>query len=146
VIVRLRGVPARLHLASLAHLDDLLHELRIVRAGEETGQTEVAAELGDLMRDILDAYSVPHEDGRRQTETAVKEGRERLDIELDLPPEAATAGPALIDLLERADELARQQQLLTLAAPSEVAALRRWMNEEIAAQLTKGSPPSPCPL
>lgn len=146
VTVRFLGVPARLQLANQAHLQDLLHELRIVRAGEETGQTRVGADLAELMWKILDAYVSLQDATRDQAERAVREGRERIDLEIELPPEAAEDATTLLGLLQRADDFCRDQQLLTLAAPPEVAALRGWITDQTVAQITRGEPPSPCPL
>lgn len=144
--VRFLGVPARLQLANQAHLQDLLHELRIVRAGEETGQTSAGADLAELMWKILEAYGSLQDATRDEAERAVREGRERIDLEIEVPPEAAEDATTMFGLLQRADDFCRDQQLLTLAAPPEVAALRRWLTDQIAAQITRGESPSPCPL
>jgi hypothetical protein len=105
----------------------------------------VGAELGELIDAVLDAHVSSTDATEEQAEAAVRAGRERVDIELELPPAAATASPTLLGLLERADELCRSEQLLTLAAPPEMARLRRWMSDQIVAQLTGNEPPQPFP-
>jgi hypothetical protein len=142
--VRLFAVPVRLHLANLAHLRDLVHELRIVQAGRQTGGT-VGAELGDVIDAVLGEYAGATDATEEQAEAALRAGAERFDIEIDLPPAAAEASRSLLGLLERADELCRGEQLLTLAAPPEIARLRRWMNDQIVAQLEGEASPEPFP-
>ena len=141
--VRLLNVPTDLQVRSMRHLDDLLHELHIMQAGVESGQIEPGPHLAELMSQILEAYSPAREAVWRQTETARAEGRERIDIEVELPVEAASAAPRLVDLLDEADHMCRTLELLTLAAPPEVAQLRRWVGEQIVAQVTRGEEPAP---
>lgn len=147
--VRFLGVPARLVLAHLAHLNDLLHELRIVRVGQDTGQAAVSEELSTLVEQVsavLDEYRSVIDAARDEAETALKEGRERIDLAFELPPEVVELARRIQSLLERADTLCRDQQLLTLEAPAEVQALRRWQVKELERQFEAGQPPSPCPL
>lgn len=147
--VHFRGVPARLVLAHLAHLHDLLHELRIVRVGQDTGQVPVGEELAKLVEQvsaILDAYGGLVDASRAEAEEALKVGRERVDLMFELSPEVVGVAQELQELLERADVLCREEQLLTLEAPPDIQALRRWQLEELERQLIAHQPPSPCPL
>jgi hypothetical protein len=116
-----------------------------VEAGRQSGQASVGAELGDLIDALLSEYAGATDATEDQAEAAVQAGQEKVDIEIELPPAAVEASRSLLGLLERADELSRSEQLLTLAAPPEIVRLRRWMNEEIAAQLEGGRPPRPFP-
>lgn len=143
--VLLAGVPAELHLRNLGHIEDLLHELRIVRAGDTSGQTEAGPRLAGLMGDILDTYMPARDASRDQAEAAVSSGSDVVDIELDLPVEASEALRRLVDMLDEADDLCRQLALLTLAAPRSVRELRHWMASEISGQLVDGRPPTPFP-
>ena len=131
--------------ASQNHIDDLLHELRVVRSGQQSGSAPVPEELADLIDSIIDSYAGQRQASHDQAEKALAQGRDTVDIELDLPPEAAEAAPALLGLLDQADELCRQQKLLTLAPPPEVVAFRRWANDELIRQL-QGGEPEPCPV
>ena len=143
--VRLLGVPTELMMGNLRHLDDLVHELHIVQAGVQSGQAELGPRLAALMGEILEAYSPARDAVRDQAEAAQGQGRPVVDIEVDLPPEAATAVPRLVDLLEQADAMCREQQLLTMAAPPEVAEMRRWTADQVVAQVARGEAPAPYP-
>lgn len=142
--VVLVAVPVDLHLRSVQHISDLRHELLIVRAGEETGQRDHDSRLAKLLDDI-DPDGVSGAAGRTQSEAARAEGRATIDLELELelPADAASACVRMVAALEEADELCRELELLTLAAPPEVAAFRRWVAAELVGQLTEGRPPEP---
>jgi hypothetical protein len=142
VKVVLAGVPVALHQCSVQHISDLRHELLIVRAGEEAGQRDHDSRLAKLLDDI-DPDGVAGAAGRAQSEAARAEGRDTVDLELDLSPDAAPSCVRMVAALEEADELCRELELLTLAAPPEVAGFRRWVVAEVAGQLTDGRPPEP---
>jgi hypothetical protein len=141
--VLLLNVPTDLQVHSMRHLDDLLHELHIMQAGVETGQVEPGPRLAALMSQILEAYTPARGAVWEQTEAALAQGLEVVDIEVELPPEAASAVPALAELLDEADQMCRTLELLTLAAPPEVAELRRWVGEQIVAQVARSEQPAP---
>jgi hypothetical protein len=142
VKVVLVGVPVDVHLASVQHISDLRHELLIVRAGEEAGQRVHDPRLAKLIEDI-DPDGVSGAAGRAQSEAARAEGRDTIDLELDLPADAAATCARMVAALEEADELCRELELLTLAASPEVAGFRQWVAAELVGQLTEGRPPEP---
>lgn len=141
--VRLLNVPTELVIRNRRHLDDLLHELQIMQAGVESGEAQPGPRLAALMVEILDAYSPARDLVREQAERAWAEGRQTIDIDLEVPPPMAGAAVRLVELLEQADRMCHELQLLTMAAPPEVAALRRWVGAQIVAQLDRGEEPDP---
>lgn len=143
--VRLLDVPTDLVLSNRRHLDDLLHELYIMRAGTDSGQVRPGPGLAALMSEILEAYSPARDEVWRQADDARTAGRQSVDIDVELPSTAAAAAPHLVDLLERADRMCRDLKLLTMAAPPEVAELRRWVSAQIVAQIDRGEEPEPFP-
>lgn len=143
--VQLLQVPTELLVRHRRHLEDLVHELHILHAGAETGEVQPGPRLAALVSEILDAYPLERDAVWRQAEGAAAAGREIVDIDVDLPPNAASVAPQLVDLLEEADTMCRQQQMLTMAAPREVAQLRRWMCAQIVAQVERGETPEPFP-
>lgn len=145
-LVRLLGVPTELQVRNLAVLEEVLHELRVMQAGHESGAAPVAGRLARLMDEILGGYQQETRASAAQAEEAVRRGWARFDLELPLPRDAVGHARALLGLLEEADELCRQERLLTLGAGEEVRALRRWMVDEMEAQLQRGERPRPCPL
>ena len=143
--VRLLRVPTELQVRNMRHLEDLVHELQILQAGADSGQAEVGAGLAALMGGILEAYSPARDAARQQAETARTEGRPVVDIEVELPAEAAAAAPHLVGLLDEADRMCQQLELLTMAAPPDVKELRRWISDQIVAQVARGEAPTPFP-
>ena len=141
--VRLLNVPAELQVRNMRHLDDLLHELHTVQAGDDSGVAGLEPGLADCVSEIVAAYSSARASVWRQAETAWAEGRDVVDIEIDLPADAAGAAVRLFELLEEADRMCEALQLLTMAAPPEVTALRRWISAQIVAQVDRGEEPEP---
>ncbi|HVF74751.1 MAG TPA: hypothetical protein VM938_06855 [Acidimicrobiales bacterium] len=144
-LVRLVGIPAadfvRLHL----HVDDLMRELEIIDVGHRAGVASAPAELRDLMRRLLLHYAEAREAAWAQAEAATADGRATVDMELELPVEAADAAVKLTTLFEHADELSRAGILLTMPTPPELQELRRWTTTEVCRQLQEGATPCPYP-
>ena len=141
--VRLLNVPAELQVRNMRHLDDLLHELRIMQAAVDSGEAAPGPRLASLMSEILETYAPARDTVWQQAEVARAEGREVVDLDVELPAEAAGAAARLLELLEEADRMCEALQLLTMAAPPEVTALRRWISAQIVAQVDRGEEPEP---
>lgn len=136
-------VPTATFLASLRHLEDLTHELRLVDAGARSGVVDVPPALASTIGAILDAYQAPQSDVWQQTVQAAEAGRERLDITLRLPSSAVDAARRLVRLLEEADELCRAGTLMTIPASEAVVEIRRWTCAELERQVLHGARPAP---
>lgn len=133
----LRGLPVRLFLRLGHHLDELSREVEVL-GGPARPPAGRAAEVGAEFLRLLDACAVPRRAAVERAEAAAADGRDRFDLPVRLSPAAAGVAGQLVRVLDRADELSRDGVLLTLAAPAEVARLRRWIAEELEAQLTAG--------
>ncbi|MFN2626969.1 MAG: hypothetical protein ABR520_12915 [Mycobacteriales bacterium] len=144
--MRLLGVPASVARESLHAIDELLHEFRLVQLSAQAGLTTPQGELAAVMNEILEGYADAREVTSAQLDAAHARGQDRVDMQVELPVEAAAAGRRLLDLLERADALCRDEQMLTLAVSPDVAAFRRWSLDELTAQLENAADPTPCPL
>jgi hypothetical protein len=112
--VRLDGVPTALYLRLHAQLDDLLRELELLDVGGDYG---------------LPPY---WQSAWEQAEAAERDGREHVDLELNLPPDEAAR---LSTLLEQADALTRAGLLLTASMPPAVRELGDWLVEELSGRL-----------
>ena len=134
--VHLLSVPPELFERNMTHLGDLLHELRIARAGHATGDVPVDPGLAERMDVILGADAGAC---RLLWEPASGD----VPVDLALPAETAEACRALLAAVEEADDLCRDLQLLTMSAPPEVTRLRRWMRHQIEAQRDRGEDPTP---
>ena len=63
-----------------------------------------------------------------------------------VPDESSTLIRQLQDVVSAADRLCEERKLLTLASSRELRELRRWMTEEIVAQIEQGREPVPWPV
>ena len=68
-----------------------------------------------------------------------------VDISVEVPADGVDSSARILELLKKADELCRAEQLLALEAPEEVAFFRRWIVQQVAAQAGEGRPPEPYP-
>lgn len=139
------NLPTETFLANLRHLEDLVHELRLLEAGGRSGVVEIPAELSATTHEILDAHQEPHKEAWRQTMEAAEAGRQRVDVTVRLPSGAVEAARRLLDLLEQADELCRQGILMTMPATEAVVEVRRWTCTELERQVLQGAEPVPHP-
>lgn len=133
VVVRLEGVPTRVFLESQDHQHDLIRELQIIDLGErfDLALTDVSHELARLITDILTRYSDVRGATRRQALAALERGDDRVTLDVPVRPGMVAALHEWLQLLERADRLCADGQLLLLASRPEVRELRRWYVDEI---------------
>lgn len=141
--VRLLNLPTELLLRNRRHLEDLLHELHIMRAGVVSGDLQPGPRLAAVMSGILDTYAPARDVVWEQAERARAAGHETVDIDVEVPVGLAADAARMVELLEQADRMCQDLQLLTLAAPPEVADLRRWISAQILAQVDRGDEPEP---
>ena len=80
--------------------------------------------------------------GRENLEEALAEGRDRVDLDMLVPPTMPETMRRLLVVLERADEFCRDQRLLVLAASPQQQALQRWYLSEFVRQ-AEGEEPRP---
>lgn len=126
-VVALGDVPTALLLAAKAHVDSVVRELTLASTGAESGITAaVPASLAALVDDVVTEFAEARQAIKRQALAAAAQGRDRTTLRLVLPAEAAAAGERYLAALEEADAFGRASRLLTLAAPPQHAAFRRW--------------------
>ena len=134
-VVRLVDCPVALSLAQDDHLDELVRELQLV--GPRHGRPELAT----VIRGLLDGQAQARHMGRRTAQDAAAAGQEQVTVVMVMPSPAAEHVERLDDAVRAADELCEHAQLLTLASPPEVRALRAWMRDEVRDQVRHGSAP-----
>lgn len=140
--VRLIAVPARLVLASDGNLDDLSRELQVARLA---GGGHEAGELFEKARVVLSTFEEASTAARRTAVDAWEAGRRLVDLSLAIPQGTGGALERGVELLEEVAERCRAGELLALAPSEEVLAFRRWILDEVTAQLG-GRAPVPCPF
>ena len=127
VTVTLGDVPTDLLLDAKAHVDNVVRELVLAAGGASSGVTGAAPRaLADLVHDVVMEFAEARQGVKRQALAAAAVGDARTTLQLTLPPEAADAGERYLAALEEADAWARATRLLTIAAPPQHAAFRRW--------------------
>lgn len=136
--VRLSGCPVGLGLQQDRHLDDLVRELQLIDSGAAAPSRELAEVIGGLLRGQAHARHM----GRRTALDAAAAGLEVVDIEMTVPAVAAVDIRMLDQAVRQADALCHAEQLLTLASPPEVVALRAWMTHEFVAQIDRAEAPT----
>lgn len=142
--VVLAPVPAQVFVDYVDHLDALLHEFRIIASGHRSGLAPVPHELFEVVDGVLSKYATVKDEAYAAARQALERGEDSLTLRVDLPAEAAASAEDLLAALERADALARQDELLTLPASPEVLRFARWGLPEVARQL-RGEAPTAFP-
>jgi PAS domain S-box-containing protein len=152
-VVRLLAFPPMLWLAAIEMHDGLLRELALFRAGR--GQDTADLVRADRARfRIRDALTATLREGRPRGETHVplppghpsslEEVPPVIDLEVPLWAEAAADCAVFQDLLDEANRLAAQGELLIQPTLPEVIALRDWAAEQIISAAA-GQSPMPWP-
>jgi anti-sigma regulatory factor (Ser/Thr protein kinase) len=137
VTVRLLGMPVQVFAHYRTWYEELRRELRLLALNHGSAYP-VAQELSDLTLQV--------EQERRQAtgvdrlDIAVAEGRDRVDLEYHVPPDAPATMTRLRELLTKVDEFCREQRLLTLAPSPQQLALHAWYLGEFARQAAGESP------
>ena len=139
--VRLRGLPIPLLSRYQVWFEDLHRELRMLVLTDE-GNHPLARELVDVITTTLAERQ--HYSGIEQIEAAMAEGCATADVDLEVPVASGTTMDRLRGLLERADQLCRDEETLTLPPDEDVVRVRAWYHGEFTRQL-RGEPPRPWP-
>ena len=131
VRVDVRGVPLRFFLDFQRHYRELRREVRLLALahGSEYPLAEDLADLfGTLERDLRQGL------GAGQIDEALSSGAPTADLTLPMPRATAAHTGRFIELLDRADEFAREQRLLSLARTPEQQRFQRWFLGEFVRQ------------
>ncbi|HUR49773.1 MAG TPA: PAS domain S-box protein [Acidimicrobiales bacterium] len=151
--VTLLAMPATLWLSAREHHDAVLREFVLYHALRKTEHPEVAA--ADEARVLISAAvleAVERAQVAGTAEPAVPAGHpsplpwvpKRLDLRVTVPAKAPQMFACLQDVLDAAERLAVDEQLLVRPALPEIIAVRDWVCEQVIAQLV-GNSPSPWP-
>ncbi len=125
------GLPSRLVKTTLEHGDAMVRELALLSFDLESGSLPMAPivtpalELGDLLVAI---------------DLAGDAGTSVIDHTLRLPADAPEAALERLALVDEADRMAADGELLVPAALPEIIACRHWLLGEIVAQAAGGAP------
>lgn len=145
VQVRLIGVPVRLRARNIEHGEGLLREFALVRLGADRSEAGVPDRLLKLVDEVRSTYGGFGAGPSSELDAALARGQEILDVTYTVPAHAGPLITRLNQVLDDAEQLCREgRYLLTVAAPPDVAAYRRWSLGEFERQIA-GHPPVPWP-
>jgi hypothetical protein len=144
VDVRLLRYPLRLAQRATEHYDEVFREFALL-AGDRPGDDhdDVPARLLRLV-DLLGRRYRPQQEHEALRAAALSRGETQGDFVITVPASAADASAALGAMLDEADDFCSDGTLLTLAAPPDVAAFRRWYLQQVIEQVA-GRPAQPWP-
>ena len=135
--VRLEGVPTRVFLESQDHQHDLIRELQLIDIGGrfDIVDPDVSQRLARVIADILARYGEVRAVTRRQALEALERGETAVTLDVPVRDGMTDALRTWLELLEEADRLALEGELLLVPAREEVRRLRRWYVDEIVSRL-----------
>ena len=137
VTVRVPGVRADLLYGAKSHLDDLVRECSLVshsqRMPDHAGNG--VEQLATRLTDLAVRLTVFRNQVRRQAISAGTDPSHVLTLKLLLPIDLADALAEYRDVLDRVDDLARREVLLTALDAPEHQEFRRWKLDRILEQL-----------
>jgi hypothetical protein len=145
VTVQLLGIPMDLHARATEHGEELQREFTLIAQGRERSdsRTEMPRRLLSLIATLQGNYSAFTTEQEDRLDAAIRSGQPTLDLTFHVPAGISDAAIALGALLDEADDYCREgKHLLTLAAPADLVAYRRWYLREFVDQIA-GAPPKP---
>ena len=143
-VVRFVGVPVALYLRLQEQNDAVLRELELLAfAADHEGDVDPSPELAEVIERSRRYFNVQREGFRRDVGSAAARGEATIDLSAPYLPAALRPSAEYIELFERAEELAADDQMLVGPADLPVARLRRWFVSEMSRQLLDGAEPRP---
>lgn len=134
VPVVLADVPVGLSRAAQRHRASLLREARLILISGRSITGVEASDIRDVagLNDMLDAAL--------SLATSREPAASKLNLEVDMPRDCAPVALRLSEVIDVLNSAALSGLLLTRPSLPEVRRLRRWMLQQIAAQLDGGGP------
>lgn len=132
-------MPAALFISSQNHQHDLLRELALLDLGSRwsLAEREVPERVATVLSEILVDYAGVRTATRQQALDALARDEDTVTLHVPVQPGIVQALHRWLELVEAADRFCAQGMLLTLPAPDEVAALRRWYVQAVERRLTQ---------
>jgi hypothetical protein len=141
--VALDRYPLRLGARASEHYEAVFREFALLAASEDAEAGSVPERMLALV-DALGRRYARNSDHEQQREEALARGESSIDLVLRVPASVSEFSQSLDRMLDETDDFCRDGTLLTLEAPEDVVAFRRWYLGELVAQLA-GRPASPWP-
>jgi hypothetical protein len=138
----LRNFPLRVWHRQQDYTHDLLREFQLMTSAGDAGVHAVPAKLLAVADEFLTKYGSLSTRLAEERLAALRRGEVTIDSSVPLPAETPDLVASVQDLLVEVDDYCRNGDLLTLAAPADVTALRDWTMSEMLRQFG-GEPPTP---
>lgn len=143
ISVRILRLPIDVYLEAEQHNDAVLRELDLVERSSRRGP-QVPPRLLELASALRAVFSSATTSTRAQVEEALRNGLERVDLEIEVPAEGWQVLSELAVQLDEVDRFCEEATLLTLAASPRMRFFRHWYANQVASQ-ARGEPPAPWP-
>ncbi|MBA2769151.1 MAG: hypothetical protein H0U35_08490 [Sporichthyaceae bacterium] len=143
VDVVLLRYPLRLGVRSSQHYEEVFREFALLSASAPQAHDSIPVRLLALI-DALGRRYARQQAHEEERDAAVRRGETSRDFTISLPASAAEASATLDVMLDETDVFCRDGTLLTLEAPADVVAFRRWYLRQVIDQ-TAGAAPLPWP-
>jgi anti-anti-sigma factor len=144
--VQLRSLPVAVVRRASEHSDALFREFRLMLERRPGEGRAIPGQLLALVDEMTTRYAGFTVGAEAELQAAYARGDEWIDLSYRLPDDAGDTIERLDALLDEADAYCQAgAELLTLAAPADTVAVRKWFLYEFVRQ-SAGKPPQPWPL
>jgi hypothetical protein len=137
------AVPIDLYLDMQMHNDAVGRDLML--AIDAGSVPEIAARIRGLLGEGYERLMESRESMRTQVEAARSAGKTHVDLTSSYRIDDVVVALDYFALVEEADALAARGIIFVPNPGAEVARFRRWMMDELDAQVRGGRPPTPFP-
>jgi hypothetical protein len=145
VEVRLLRFPLPLWARAREHHDELLREFALLALSPDPMRADIPVRLKALIDLLGGRYTAAVEASNAERDRAWLRGETACDLIYRVPRSAGDACNQLSAMLDEAEQFCRVgRDLLTLAAPADILAFRRWSLDEFVRQID-GHEPRPWP-
>lgn len=141
----LQDFPLRIWHRQQEYTHDLLREFQLLTSGGSARQPDaldVPVKLLAVADEFVTKYGFYSTRIAEDRDAALRRGEVTMDSSVPLPAETPALVASVRALLIEVDDYCRRGDLLTLAAPPDIAALREWTLGEMLRQFA-GEPPTP---
>ena len=139
VRVRILGLPLDIYLEAEQHNDAVLRELDLIERSPRRCP-QVPPRLLALAAALRALFTAATTSTRAQVDEALRMGRARVDLDVDVPAEGWQALMEMAQQLEEVDRYCQEGALLTLASSPQQRRFRRWYADQVARQMQGGRP------
>lgn len=150
VRVSIRNLPVSLYLEAEEHNDAVMRELTLIvqssgtRTPSKGPRHDVPRRLLELAGEVRAAFATATSGLRLQVEQAFRQGKDSVDLHVDIPEKGWEKLLELAAHLDEVDRYCEEGDLLTQASSPKLRRFRRWYSEQVADQMA-GHPPQSWP-